>query len=108
MAATSFQLTIDGDEEPLGRQPRPLGPLVEQLLEELEQHPGGLRAVEIGRILHTLRGGCPQEGKRWANWQGTRALGCCPYAASDGANLMLRLQGRGLVARGNHCWLRIY
>jgi hypothetical protein len=104
----AVQLTIDGNEEPLGRRPRELSELQLEALKCLEDRPSGMRAVELGVILHKRHGGCPQTGKRWADWRGERAIGCCPYASTDGVAVARRLEARGLVARAGSRWIRIY
>jgi hypothetical protein len=108
MANGPVQLTLDGNEEPLGKKVRGLSETQEHVLKEIEAHPSGLRPVEIGLILHGLKGSCPQAGQKWNGWHGTKALGCCPYASTDGASFALRLHTRGLIARAGKRWFRVY
>lgn len=84
------QLTLDGGEEtpavPAGQR-APFTDAQHEILRLIAEHD--ITSTDAGRILHAHRaGGC----KRCAT-------GSCPYAASDGGDVLKRLQQRGLVRR---------
>lgn len=92
------QLTIDGKEVEVGKTKlRSLGALERIVLDYIDE-VWVARAVNVGRLIHSARGGCPTHGARYNRWKGTRAAGCCPYAATDGYDLLRRLERRGIVS----------
>lgn len=97
MADRYKQLTIDGQEVEVGKtRLRSLGALQRLVLDRIDE-VWVVRAVDIGRLVHQARGACPSHGARYGRWKGTRAAGCCPYAASDGYDLLRQLERRGIV-----------
>lgn len=118
-----MQLRVDGTEvvHPApdavwpARKP-PLTDLQRTVLRVADEQGGEIRSVEAGKIVHSYRGHCGF-GKRGSNLvrhnaagevevvNGPRAgsIGCCQYAASDGLEVLKRLERRGYVehsARG--------
>lgn len=99
------QLGLLGGETPLDQVPstrsRPLGAHQKEILRYARQHDG-IRPVEAGRILHAERPGHHVTHSAAAGrWKGTeRAIGCCPWASSDGYEALKRLRDRGYIAKG--------
>jgi hypothetical protein len=91
-------------------RPAPLSAAQRAVL-DLARRTEGVRAVEAGMVLHDLRNGgrgcrpnprgypvAPLPASNAADrWTGTRSVACCPWASSDGSELLKRLRDRGLV-----------
>lgn len=106
LAAGPRQLTLEGQEVPLGKVRRRRLPALTRraraalsLLEEC----GPLRGVDIGITVHADFG-CPGAGERWNSWTGKRSKSCCPYAAPDGWSLAKQLELRRLVKQRDGVW----
>lgn len=122
-----MQLTLDGQEI---RHPAPtsarLGPHEREVLRTLGF--GSLTSTQAGKICHAIRGhcgyGCPygewntrgyhnspyggcniyptqHEGFEKTRYRGD---GCCPYAVSEGTEVMKRLRKRGYVEKIGGLW----
>lgn len=103
MAPKLKQLSLLGGAEiehppPAHRRVMPLDSLAISVLDTIKERRG-MRAVEVGAIVHRLRGACVLSGIRYDRWTGNRSIGCCPYAASDGFLLLKRLEARGLIRK---------
>ena len=104
------QLTLEGREVPLLPDGRiatrlRLGPNQREVMRQLGLH-GSIRAVQAGVIVHARRGSCGV-GAKSSRYRGT-GIGCCAYAATDGSDLLRRLERCGLVERIGGVYYRIH
>lgn len=93
------QLDIYGNEHDPARRPvDPSAPLSRAQREvlRLAARPEGVRPVEAGEVVHAARR-LPCASKRYHDRLRTTTDRCCRYAASDGWDLLKRLEARGLV-----------
>lgn len=101
-----LQQTLDGQEI---KHPAPtrthIGPHEREVLRALGF--GSLSSTQAGTICHDVRGHC---GYRvpYGEWnvRGSRYMGggCCPYAVSEGTEVMKRLKRRGFVEKIGGLW----
>lgn len=100
----SRQLTMDGGSVAVESVPStrrvPLSAVQRAIIRHADQNDG-IRPVEAGLILHRDRPKNHVTGSAAANrWHGTsRAVGCCPWASSDGHEALKRLERRGYLKR---------
>lgn len=97
--STATQLTLDGSEVPVSRTTARLGRNQRAILRTLVF--GSLTSTQAGRIVHELRGYCGAGAKSRGDYQGA---GCCPYAATDGSDVMRSLRDRGFVEKQGGLW----
>ena len=106
---TVTQLTLDGREvqhpAPTGVRP-PLGAAQREVLRHLGLF-GSITSTQAGVIVHEQRrarqgyGGCGTGAKWRSEYTGA---GCCPYASTDGTEVMKRLKKRGYVEKHFGLW----
>ena len=103
----SVQLALEGLGDPvplsalIGKRAR-LGPRQRAVLDELGRR-GSLTSTQAGRIVHAARGHCGS-GARDSFTHEYAGAGCCPYAVSDGAEVLYPLAARGLVEMIGGVW----
>jgi hypothetical protein len=95
----STQLTLDGREVPVAdvTAPAPKGHAMKIVMEHLAKR-GSIRSAQAGRIVHDAR----RKACERPTLPG--AIGCCQWAASDGGEVLRRLQRRGLVVQHGGIW----
>lgn len=95
----SVQLDIYGGEHDTSRRTtNPNAPMSRAQREvlRLAARPEGVRPVEAGEIVHAARRQ-PCTAKRYHEALKTSTDRCCRFAASDGWDLLKRLEARGLI-----------